>query len=220
MAAVRGEGPERPLLKPRVGLFYGGDYNPEQWPEQVWREDVRLMQEAGVNMVTLGVFSWALLEPEPGRYEFDWFDRIVELLWSHDVAIDLATPTAAPPAWLVRRHPEVLPVTADGVRLEFGSRRHYCPSSPIFREASVRIAEQLARRYGDHPALAMWHVGNEYGGHISACYCEVSAEHFRRWLGDRYTTLDALNDAWGPRSGGSATATGRKSRRRGRHPPR
>ena len=96
MAAVRGEGPERPLLKPRVGLFYGGDYNPEQWPEQVWREDVRLMQEAGVNMVTLGVFSWALLEPEPGRYEFDWFDRIVELLWSHDVAIDLATPTAAP----------------------------------------------------------------------------------------------------------------------------
>jgi beta-galactosidase len=197
MAAVRGEGPERPLLKPRVGLFYGGDYNPEQWPEEVWREDVRLMQEAGVNMVTLGVFSWALLEPEPGRYEFDWFDRIVELLWSNEIAIDLATPSAAPPAWLVRRHPEVLPMTADGVRMDFGSRRHYCPSSPIFREASERIAGQLALRYGEHPALAMWHVGNEYGGHISACFCDVSADHFRRWLRDRYGALDELNAAWG-----------------------
>src|SRR5918994_1414174 len=139
--AVRG-----PLL-PRVeGLLYGGDYNPEQWPEETWREDARLMQEAGVNIVTLGVFSWVLLEPDPGRYEFGWLDRVVELLWSHGVAIDLATPTAAPPAWLVRRHPEVLPVTAEGIRLELGSRRHYCPSSPIFREASVRIAEQLASR--------------------------------------------------------------------------
>jgi beta-galactosidase len=194
---VRVEEPERPPLTPRKCLFYGGDYNPEQWPEEVWAEDVRLMQDAGVNLVTIGVFSWVLLEPEPCRYEFGWLDRIVELLWSHDIAVDLATPTASPPAWLVRRHPEVLPETAEGVRLEFGSRRHYCPSSPIFREASVRIAEQLARRYGEHPALAMWHVGNEYGGHISACYCEVSADHFRRWLVDRYTTLDVLNESWG-----------------------
>jgi beta-galactosidase len=187
----------RTSLTTRSGLFFGGDYNPEQWPEEVWHEDVRLMQEAGVNLVTLGVFSWALLEPEPGRFDFAWFDRIVDLLWSHGIAIDLATPTAAPPAWLVRRQPETLPVTADGVRLEFGSRRHYCPSSPVFREASVRIAEQLARRYGGHPALAMWHVGNEYGGHVSTCYCEVSAAHFRRWLRERYETLDTFNDAWG-----------------------
>ena len=197
MVAVTGEGAERPRLTPSEGLFYGGDYNPEQWPEEVWAEDVRLMREAGVNLVTLGVFSWALVEPEPGRYEFGWLDRVVELLRSHGIAIDLATPTAAPPAWLIRRHPDVLPVTAEGVRLEFGSRRHYCPSSPIFREASVRIAEQLARRYGEHPALAMWHVGNEYGGHISACYCEVSADHFRRWLVDRYATMDTLNESWG-----------------------
>ena len=130
-------------------------------------------------------------------YDFGWLDRVVELLWSNGIAVDLATPTAAPPAWLVRRHPEMLPVTADGVRLEFGSRRHYCPSSPVFREASVRIAEQLARRYGEHPALAMWHVGNEYGCHVPACYCEVSAEHFRRWLDERYGEIEELNRAWG-----------------------
>jgi beta-galactosidase len=185
-------------LLPRVpGLLYGGDYNPEQWPEEVWAEDARLMQEAGVNLVSIGIFSWALLEPEQGRFDFGWLDGVIELLWSHGVAIDLATPTASPPAWLVRRHPEILPVTREGVRLELGSRRHYCPSAPAFRDASVRIAEQLARRYKDHPALAMWHVSNEYGCHMPACYCELSAEHFRRWLTARYGDLDGLNRAWG-----------------------
>jgi beta-galactosidase len=179
------------------GLLYGGDYNPEQWPEETWLEDVELMREAGVNLITVGVFSWALLEPAPGTYDFGWLDRVIELLWSRGVAVDLATPTAAPPAWLVRRHPEILPVTADGVRLEFGSRRHYCPSSPVFREATVGLAEQLARRYGTHPALAMWHVSNEYGCHVTACYCATSAEHFRRWLGERYGSIGELNRAWG-----------------------
>jgi beta-galactosidase len=183
---------------PRVsGLLYGGDYNPEQWPEEMWLEDVRLMQEAGVNIVTVGVFSWALLEPEPGIFDFEWLDRIVDLLWEHGVAVDLATPTAAPPAWLVRAHPEVLPETKDGVRLEFGSRRHYCPSAPRYREASIRIAEELARRYGSHPALAMWHVDNEYGCHVAECYCAISAEHFRRWLTHRYGSIEGLNRAWG-----------------------
>ena len=168
------------------GLLYGGDYNPEQWPEETWLEDVALMREAHVNLVSVGIFSWALLEPEPGAYDFGWLDRVIDLLWSNGIAVDLATPTAAPPAWLVREHPEVLPVTAEGVRLEFGSRRHYCPSSPIFREASVRIAEQLARHYGNHPAVAMWHVGNEYGCHVPACYCPISAEDFRVWLRSRY----------------------------------
>ena len=155
------------------------------------------MQEAGVNMVSVGIFSWALLEPEPGVYDFAWLDRVVELLWSHGVSISLATPSAAPPAWLVRRHPEILPVTAEGVRLEFGSRRHACPSSPVFREATVRIAEQLATHYGEHPALALWHVSNEFGCHLPACYCAVSAEHFRRWLRERYGEVPELNRAWG-----------------------
>jgi beta-galactosidase len=186
-----------PAVPPVTGMLYGGDYNPEQWPEETWLEDVALMREAGVNIVSVGIFSWALLEPEEEVYDFAWLDRVIELLWSNGIAIDLATPTAAPPAWLVRRYPEVLPVTADGVRLEFGSRRHACPSSPVFREASVRIADRLARRYGGHPALALWHVSNEFGCHLPDCYCEVSAAHFRRWLEDRYGSVAELNRVWG-----------------------
>lgn len=179
-----------------TGLAYGGDYTPEQWPETVWREDARLMREAGVNLVTVGVFAWALLEPAPGQWDFDWLDRVIDGLWAEGIHVDLATATASPPAWFVRAHPEALPVTADGVRLEFGSRQHYCPSSPAFRAATVRLATALADRYADHPALALWHVSNEYGDHVTACYCETSAAHFRRWLGERYGTLEALNHAW------------------------
>ncbi|GLZ75518.1 beta-galactosidase [Actinorhabdospora filicis] len=179
------------------GLLYGGDYNPEQWPSEVWAEDARLMAEAGVNMITLGVFSWARLEPEPGKYDLDWLGHIMDLLWEHGVHVDLATATASPPAWFVRKHPEALPVDKHGIRLEFGSRQHYCPSSPLFRAATVALAEQMALRFKDHPALAMWHISNEYGDHITECFCEVSAADFRRWLKERYGDLDALNHAWG-----------------------
>ncbi|MEY9952217.1 beta-galactosidase [Leifsonia sp. EB34] len=178
-------------------LAYGGDYNPDQWPEEVWAEDVRLMVEAGVNIVTLPVFSWPLLEPEPGRWDFAGLDRIIELLWAHGIAVDLATATATPPAWLVREHPEVLPWNVDGVRLEFGSRQSYCPSSPVFREAALRLTRALAERYGDHPALALWHVSNEYGDHVARCWCPESARHFRRWLEARYGDIAGLNEAWG-----------------------
>lgn len=179
------------------GLLYGGDYNPEQWPEQVWQQDVRLMAEAGVNIVTVAVFSWSRLEPAPGVYEFGWLDRVLDLLHEHGIAVDLATATATPPPWLVRQHPEVQPVDANGTRLEFGSRQGYCPSSPVFRDGTVRLARAMAERYRDHPALVMWHVGNEYGDHTVECFCEESARHFRRWLADRYGTLDGLNAAWG-----------------------
>ncbi|WP_431278413.1 beta-galactosidase [Leifsonia poae] len=178
-------------------LAYGGDYNPDQWPEEVWLEDARLMVEAGVNIVTLPVFSWPLLEPREGEYDFAGLDRVIDLLWSHGIRIDLATATATPPAWLIREHPEVLPHNVDGVRLEFGSRQSYCPSSPVFRDAALRLTRTLAERYGEHPALALWHVSNEYGDHVSRCWCPVSAVHFRRWLGARYGSIDALNAAWG-----------------------
>lgn len=112
------------------GILYGGDYNPEQWPEDVWAEDAALMREAGVTMMTVGVFSWARFQPGPDSWDFGWFDRLLDLLHAHGIAVDLATATASPPAWLVRAHPEILPVTADGVRLEFGSRQHYCPPRP------------------------------------------------------------------------------------------
>jgi beta-galactosidase len=178
-------------------IQYGGDYNPEQWPEEVWAEDAKLMREAGVTMVTLGVFSWAKLQPGPDIWEFGWLDRLLELLASHGIAVDLATATASPPAWLVRAEPEILPVTADGVRLEFGSRQHYCPSSPAYRTAALRLVRKLAQRYGAHPALALWHIHNEYGDHITECFCPRSADHFRQWLKDRYGTLEGLNHAWG-----------------------
>ncbi len=155
------------------------------------------MVEAGVNLVTLPVFSWPLLEPRPGEYDFAGLDRVIDLLWEHGIRIDLATATATPPAWLVREHPEVLPWNVDGVRLEFGSRQSYCPSSPVFREAALRLTRAIAERYGEHPALALWHVSNEYGDHVSRCWCPESARHFRRWLRDRYETIDGLNEAWG-----------------------
>ena len=178
-------------------IAFGGDYNPDQWPEEVWREDVRLMKQAGVNLVSLGIFSWSRLEPAEGEFDFGWFDRVMELLDGGGVKVDLATATASPPPWLSHAHREMLPVLADGVRLWPGARQHYCPSSPVYRQAAARLVEKMAERYAKHPALAMWHVGNEFGCHVAACYCDVSAEAFRGWLRDRYSSIEALNDAWG-----------------------
>ena len=178
-------------------LAFGGDYNPEQWPESVWQEDVRLMREAGVTLVSVGIFSWALLEPSPGTYDFGWLDRLLDLLHEHGIRVDLGTPTVVPPVWFYRAHPEALPVTAEGVRYEFGSRAAICHSNDDYRRAAASITRKLAERYGDHPALAMWHVHNEYGVPVSACYCASCAAHFRRWLATTYGTVDAVNEAWG-----------------------
>lgn len=178
-------------------LAYGADYNPEQWPRQVWREDLHLMAEAGVTMVTVGVFSWALLEPAAGRYDFDWLADVLDGLHGAGITVDLATGTASPPPWFSHAHPETLPVTEAGGRLWPGGRQAWCPSSPVYREAATALATALARRFGDHPALVLWHVGNEYGCHNAHCYCDVSAAAFRDWLRARYGDLDTLNDAWG-----------------------
>ena len=179
------------------GIGYGGDYNPEQWPEATWAEDIWLMAEAGVNLVTVGVFSWSKLQPAPGELTAGWLDRVLDLLAEAGIGVDLATGTASPPPWLVAAHPEILPVTADGRRLAPGARQHYCPSAPAFRAAAADLAARMARRYAGHPAVALWHVGNEYGCHVPACYCELSAEAFRQWLRARYGQLGRLNEAWG-----------------------
>ena len=179
------------------GLVYGGDYNPEQWPETVWPEDARLMRKARVNLVCVGIFSWAKLEPEPGIYTFDWLHRVLDLLWENGVSVCLATATASPPAWLARRNPESLPVDVAGVRLSLGSRQHYCPNSEAYREAGARLSGNLAQAFGNHPAVALWHLNNEIGCHVAECYCEVCAAKFRTWLVKRYGSLDALNESWG-----------------------
>jgi len=175
-------------------MLYGGDYNPDQWSEETWQEDVQLMQLAKVNIVSLGIFSWARLEPQPGVFDFAWLDRLMDLLHAHGIAVNLATPTASPPPWMVHLHPQILPVTKDGITLWHGSRRHYCPNNPDYRGYAARIAARLADHYKDHPALAMWHIDNEYG---DECYCDNCAIAFRGWLKKRYTSLEKLNFTWG-----------------------
>lgn len=178
-------------------VCYGGDYNPEQWPEDVWEQDVALMADAGVNLVSIGIFSWALLEPREGEFDFDWLDRLVELLHAAGIRIDLATPTASPPAWFFHTYPDARVIARDGTVLGFGSRGMPSPASADYRRLSVRMASELARRYGRHPALALWHVHNEYGTPVSEDYSPASSAAFRRWLQERYGTLEALNEAWG-----------------------
>lgn len=178
-------------------LFYGGDYNPEQWSRVVWIEDMRLMRLAGVNLVTLGVFSWTNLETSDGHYDFAWLDEIFDLLHENGIGVDLATATASPPAWLTKNHPEVLPVNQSGTRLSHGGRQGYCVSSPIYKKKSTELATELAKRYSTHPALKMWHVNNEYGCHNPLCFCDVSADAFRVWLKNKYENLEDLNQAWG-----------------------
>lgn len=178
-------------------IAFGGDYNPEQWPEEIWPEDVRLMREAGVNLVSLAIFSWAKLEPSPGQYDFAWLDRIITLLHQNEIAICLATATASPPPWFSRLHPESLPVTEQGARLDIGSRQHYNPSSCAFKEAAIRLCTKLSERYAHHPAVVMWHLNNEYSCHVAMSFDAESSEAFRHWLKAKYKSLDALNKAWG-----------------------
>lgn len=183
--------------RPAGHLFYGGDYNPEQWPREVWDEDVRLMREAGVNLVTVGIFAWACLEPTEGSFDFGWLRQVLDLLGEAGIGVDLATPTAAPPPWLTTRYPDVLPVDERGSRYSHGSRQHFCICNPTYLSLAMRIVERVAAELGDHEALRMWHAHNEYACHVPYCYCDHHARSFRSWLERRYESVQALNDAWG-----------------------
>jgi beta-galactosidase len=182
---------------PTAGISYGGDYNPEQWPRPVWDEDVALMREAGVTLVSVGIFSWALLEPREGEYDFGWLDDVLDLLHRNGIAVDLGTPTASPPAWFYDAYPDSRVVTRDGTALGFGSRGMVSPSSVEYRAAATRIASALAERYATHPAVVLWHVHNEYGAPVGEDFSAQSVAAFREWLRGRYGSLDALNAAWG-----------------------
>ncbi|MEV6109153.1 beta-galactosidase [Streptomyces sp. NPDC051940] len=181
----------------RPEIAYGADYNPEQWPREVWEEDIRLMREAGVTVMSVGIFSWARIQPTADSWDFGWLDEVMDLLHSAGIGVDLATATASPPPWLTAAHPEILPVTAAGETLWPGGRQHWRPTSPVFREHALRLVRAMAERYADHPALVAWHVSNELGCHNVYDYSEDAARAFRGWLRARYGSLDALNHAWG-----------------------
>ncbi|MFG1990820.1 beta-galactosidase [Actinoplanes sp. NPDC048988] len=178
-------------------IEYGADYNPEQWPREVWDDDVRAMREAGVTIVSLAIFSWARIEPADGRYDFAWLDEVMDLLHANGISVDLATATASPPPWLTTAHPEILPVNHEGQILWQGGRQHWRPTSPVFREYALRLVRTMAQRYADHPALVAWHVSNELGCHNIYDYSDDAAQAFRVWLRNRYGTVEALNEAWG-----------------------
>ncbi|WP_372984669.1 beta-galactosidase [Microbacterium sp.] len=179
------------------GLVFGCDYNPEQWDRSVWPDDVRLMQQAGVGLVAINIFGWSSINPARGVWDFAALDEIIALLHAADIRINLGTGTASPAPWLTAQHPEILPVGEDGTVFQQGGRQGYCPSSPLFRAYAAEVVTRVVERYGDHPAVALWHVSNELGCHNALCYCETSAEAFRGWLRERYADIDALNRAWG-----------------------
>ncbi|MCI3923101.1 beta-galactosidase [Paenibacillus sp. TRM 82003] len=177
-------------------IWYGGDYNPEQWEPEVWPEDVRMFKLAGIDVATLNVFSWALNQPNEETYDFAWLDEQIDRLYKNGIYTCLATSTGAHPAWMARKYPDVLRVDKQGRKRKFGGRHNSCPNSPAYRKYSVEMAGRLADRYKDHPGLLIWHVSNEYGGY---CYCDNCAAAFRVWLEKRYGSLPAVNKAWNTR---------------------
>lgn len=174
-------------------FLYGGDYNPEQWSEDTWSQDIKVFKQADINSATINVFSWALLEPREGKYDFSKLDRIVKNLSAADFDIVMATSTAAMPAWMFKKYPDVARVDYQGRRHVFGQRHNFCPNSANYQRLASDLVEKLAARYGDNPHIVAWHINNEYGGN---CYCDNCAAAFRQWLKDRYQTLDNLNRAW------------------------
>ncbi|MEU6861315.1 beta-galactosidase [Glycomyces sp. NPDC046736] len=186
----------KPIVERVPHLLHGADYNPDQWTkwkDTVWKEDLRLAALAGVNSLSVGIFSWAALEPEEGRYEFGWLDEIMDAFAEHGITAVLATPSGARPAWMSKAYPEVLRVGADRTRNLHGGRHNHCLTSPVYREKTLAINTALAERYGSHPALGVWHVSNEYSGE---CHCELCQERFREFLRGKYGSLEALNEAW------------------------
>lgn len=187
----------QPLAGQQERIWYGGDYNPDQWPKEVWDDDVRLMKKAGVNLVSVGIFSWAKIETSEGVYDFDWLDRIIDKLGEAGIAVDLASATASPPMWLTQAHPEVLWKDYRGDVCQPGARQHWRPTSPVFREYALKLCRAMAEHYKGNPYVVAWHVSNEYGCHNRFDYSEDAEHAFQQWCEERYGTIDAVNDAWG-----------------------
>lgn len=174
-------------------VLYGGDYNPEQWSEEIWKEDMRLLKLAGIDLVTLNVFSWASLQPNETTYQFSQLDKVMELVGKHNLKVCMATSTAAHPAWMAKKYPDILRTEFNGMKRKFGGRHNSCPNSPTYQKYSKCLAEKLAERYKNCDNIVAWHISNEYGGE---CYCENCEKAFRIWLKEKYHTIEQLNRAW------------------------
>ena len=180
-------------MKTFNGILYGGDYNPNQWPREIWDEDMRMFRDARINSATINVFSWAKIQPAEDQYNFSELDDMVDMLSRENYEIVLATSTGALPAWMAAKYPEVERTDYEGRHHKFGHRHNACPNSPVFQKYSAALAGKLAERYGSNPQVKCWHISNEYGGE---CYCENCARAFRVWLQKKYGTLEELNKAW------------------------
>ena len=177
-------------------VLYGGDYNPEQWLDRpdILEEDIAMMQEAHINTVTLGVFSWSTLEPEEGKYNFGWLDTIMDRLDQAGISVILATPSGARPQWMAEKYPEVLRVNERRERAHYGYRHNHCYTSPIYRQKVRAINMELAKRYGKRKQVILWHISNEYGGE---CHCPLCQSAFRSWLKKRYNNdIKEVNRKW------------------------
>lgn len=179
------------------GIAFGGDYNPDQWPEEIWDDDIRLMEKAGVNTVALAIFSWDRIQPQENRWDFGWLDLIIDKLGKAGIATDLASATATAPLWLYEKHPEVLPCDKFGHPINAGSRQSWSPTSPVFKEYALTLCRKLAERYGANPYVTAWHMGNEYGWNNRNDYSDNALNAFRLWCERKYGTIGALNQAWG-----------------------
>ena len=181
-----------------AAMRLGVCYYPEHWPQHMWADDARRMAETGISRVRIGEFAWSRMEPEPGRFDWQWLDDAIETLAGAGLGIILGTPTATPPKWLVDTMPDMVAVDRDGRPRKFGSRRHYCFSHEGYRQEAARITRIMAQRYGHHPAVTAWQTDNEYGCHDTVLsYSDAAAQRFRQWLADRYGSVTALNEAWG-----------------------
>lgn len=180
----------------KYGRFlHGGDYNPEQWLDhpEILKTDIEYFKKAHINTVSLGIFSWAVLEPKEGEYHFEWLEEIIQNLYEEGILTILATPSGARPKWLADKYPEVLRVNENRERNLFGGRHNHCYTSPVYREKITKLDKMLSVRFGKHPGVILWHISNEFGGE---CHCQLCQEKFREWLEAKYETIENLNDRW------------------------
>lgn len=174
-------------------ILFGGDYNPNQWPKEVWEQDMAYFKDAHINSATINVFSWAKIQPSENEYNFTELDEIVDMLSNENYDIVMATSTAALPAWMVKKYPDTMSTDYEGRQHKFGARHNFCPNSLVYQKYAKALVTELAKRYSDNKNISVWHINNEYGGY---CYCDNCQKQFRVWLKDKYKTLDAVNDAW------------------------